>query len=119
MTPEPKQYTSAEFAAHLGVFNLRGSMGKVGQCWDNAMAESFFASLKNELVYRTAFPTRDHARRAVAEYIEVFYNRIRLHSGLGYKAPADVAAEHCQNLAKSRLTHQIPLSEIRESAQVT
>ena len=95
------QYTSAEFAAHLGAFNLQGSMGKVGQCWDNAMAESFFASLKNELVYRTAFPTRAHARRAVAEYIEVFYNRIRLHSGLGYKAPADVAAEHCQNLAKA------------------
>ena len=81
------QYTSAEFAVHLGAFNLRGSMGKVGQCWDNAMAESFFASLKNELVYRTVFPTRANARRAVAEYIEVFYNRTRLHSGLGYTTP--------------------------------
>jgi putative transposase len=90
------QYTSAEFRSHLGVFNLRGSMGAVGQCWDNAMAESFFAALKNELVYRTVFPTISKARRAVAEYIEVFYNRTRLHSGLGYKTPADVAAEFHQ-----------------------
>ena len=50
-------------------------MGKVGQCWDNALAESFFASLKNELVYRTVFPSRAKARTAIAEYIEVFYNR--------------------------------------------
>ena len=90
------QYTSAEFRSHLGGFNLRGSMGAVGQCWDNAMAESFFAALKNELVYRTVFPTIGKARRAVAEYIEVFYNRVRLHSGLGYKAPAEVAAEFHQ-----------------------
>ena len=95
------QYTSTEFAAHLRAFDLRASMGKVGQCWDNAMAESFFASLKNELVYRTVFPTQDHARRAVAEYIEVFYNRIRIHSGLGYKTPAQVASEHRQNLANA------------------
>ena len=84
------QYTSTEFAVHLGAFNLRGSMGKVGQCWDNAMAESFFASLKNKLVYRTVFVTRAKARTAIAEYIEVFYNRTRLHSGLGYTAPAKV-----------------------------
>jgi transposase InsO family protein len=95
------QYSSAEFASHLGAFNLRGSMGAVGQCWDNAMAESFFAALKNELVYRTVFPTRAHARRAIAEYIEVFYNRTRLHSGLGYKTPAEVAAEYHQNSANA------------------
>ena len=92
------QYTSAEFAAHLRSLNLRGSMGKVGQCWDNAMAESFFASLKNELVYRTVFPNQERARRAVAEYIEVFYNRARIHSALGYKTPAEYAAEHQQTL---------------------
>jgi transposase InsO family protein len=51
------------------------------------MAESFFSALKNELVYRTVFPTRKHARRAIVEYIEVFYNRQRLHSGLGYTTP--------------------------------
>jgi putative transposase len=56
----------------------------------NAMAESFFAALKNELVHRTVFPTRAQARRAVAEYIEKFYNRQRLHSGLGYPTPHEI-----------------------------
>ena len=60
------------------------------------MAESFFAALKNELVHRTVFPTISKARRAVAEYIEVFYNRTRLHSGLGYRTPAEILAEHRQ-----------------------
>jgi transposase InsO family protein len=58
------------------------------------MAESFFSVLKNELVYRTVFPTRQHARRAIVEYIEVFYNRQRLHSGLGYKTPAETHQAH-------------------------
>jgi len=73
-----------------------GSMGRTGICWDNAMAESFFGALKNELIYRTAFPTQESARRAIAEYIEVFYNRIRLHSGLGYRTPHEVATEYQQ-----------------------
>lgn len=95
------QYTSTEFATHLTSLQMKGSMGRRGQCWDNALAESFFASLKNELVYRTVFPNQEHARRAVAEYIEVFYNRIRLHSTLGYKTPAEVAASFQQNPAKA------------------
>jgi len=95
------QYTSAEFAAHLRSHQMRGSMGRVGQCWDNALAESFFASLKNELIYRTVFPTQKKARQAVAEYIEVFYNRSRIHSALGYKTPAEVAAHHHQNVDKA------------------
>jgi transposase InsO family protein len=95
------QYTSTEFAVHLGALNVRGSMGRVGQCWDNALAESFFASLKNELVHRTVFPTRAKARRATAEYIEVFYNRSRLHSRLGYRTPAEVAAEFHQDHANA------------------
>jgi putative transposase len=95
------QYTSAEFSAHLGALNMRGSMGRVGQCWDNALAESFFASLKNELVYQTVFPSQTSARRAVAEYIEVFYNRIRIHSSLGYKTPHEVAQTHRENTAKA------------------
>lgn len=95
------QYSSAEFAAHLRAFNLRGSMGRVGQCWDNALAESFFASLKNELVHRTVFPTQEKARRAVAEYIEVFYNRTRVHSALGYKTPAQAAAKYHGSHAKA------------------
>lgn len=84
------QYTSTQFAGHLQRLGVTGSMGRTGICWDNAMAESFFAALKNELVYRTVFPTKDKARRAIAEYIEVFYNRQRLHSGLDYKTPAEV-----------------------------
>lgn len=95
------QYTSAEFAVHLRVLNLRGSMGRRGQCWDNALAESFFASLKNELVYRTVFATQAKARAAVAEYIEVFYNRTRLHSGIGYQTPAEAAALHHQTVANA------------------
>jgi len=90
------QYTSNEFAAALASRNMLGSMGRTGSCWDNAAAESFFASLKKELVHRTAFPTPGKARTAIAEYIEVFYNRQRLHSALGYRTPAQVDAEHCQ-----------------------
>lgn len=90
------QYTSAQFAEHLSKYNMVGSMGRTGICWDNAMAESFFGALKNELIYRTAFPTQESARRAIAEYIEVFYNRIRLHSGLGYRTPHEVATEYQQ-----------------------
>jgi putative transposase len=95
------QYTSAEFAAHLQRLNLRGSMGRVGQCWDNALAESFFSALKNELVYRTVFATQAKARTAVAEYIEVFYNRTRLHSALGYKTPTEVADMFKQTVANA------------------
>ncbi len=62
----------------------------------NAAAESFFASLKNEMYYRESFLTRARARFAVAEYIEVFYNRQRLHSTLGYRTPAEALADHHQ-----------------------
>ena len=93
------QYTSSQFARHLAKLGLTGSMGRTGVCWDNALAESFFAALKNELVHRTVFPTRTRARQAVAEYIEVFYNRQRLHSGLGYKTPLEVTVEFQQHYA--------------------
>jgi putative transposase len=69
---------------------MRGSMGRTGICWDNALAVSFFAALKNELVYRTTFPTVNHVKNAVASYIEVFYNRQRIHSGLAYRTPHEV-----------------------------
>jgi putative transposase len=86
------QYTSTEFATVCKNLRVTQSMGRTGICWDNALAESFFASLKNELVYRTSFPTRKRARLAIAEYIEVFYNRQRLHSAVGYRTPAAVEA---------------------------
>ncbi len=91
---EPKQYTSNQFAAALAARGMVASMGRTGICWDNAAAESFFASLKKELVHRTAFPTPAKARTAIAEYVEVFYNRQRLHSSLGYRTPAQVEAQH-------------------------
>jgi putative transposase len=59
-------------------------------CWDNALAESFFAALKNEWVDRMVFATKDQARREVVKYIEGFYNSRRLHSGLGYQTPLEV-----------------------------
>lgn len=88
------QYTSIEFRGHLATLGIQPSVGRTGVCWDNAMAESFFAALKNELVYRTAFPTRAHATRALVKYIEGFYNQRRLHSGLDYKTPHEVHTEY-------------------------
>lgn len=84
------QYTSKQFKQCLRDCRMRGSMGRVGVCYDNALAESFFASLKKELVDRTVFPTREHAEKAVANYIEIWYNRLRLHSGVGYRTPSEV-----------------------------
>jgi putative transposase len=81
------QYTSAEFALFCKENQVRTSVGRTGVCWDNAAAESFFASLKNEMYHRYTFATRTRARFAVADYIEVFYNRRRLHSTLGYRTP--------------------------------
>ena len=91
---ESTNYTSAEFAATLTELGLRRSVGRTGICYDNAMAESFFAALKNEMYYRQTWPTRARARFAVAEYIEVFYNRRRLHSTLGYRTPLEALTDH-------------------------
>ena len=66
---------------------VRQSLSRPGQCWDNAVAESFFSTLKEELLYRGVWPTRSAARRAIFEYVEVFYNRQRLHSALDYLTP--------------------------------
>ncbi len=87
-------YTSVEFAATLRGHGMRQSVGRTGICYDNAMAESFFAALKNELVDRTIYPTRAHARKDVAHYIEMRYNSKRLHSGLGYKTPNEIRDEY-------------------------
>jgi putative transposase len=81
------QYTSKDLGKYLKQHNMRGSMGRTGVCWDNAKAESFFASLKKELVYRTVYSTRQKSYSSIAHWIEVRYNRKRLHSGLGYRTP--------------------------------
>ena len=87
-------YTSSEFAATLERHDLRQSVGRTGVCYDNAMAESFFAALKNERVHRTVYPTREHATKDVTHYIEMRYNTKRLHSGLDYKTPQEVHDEY-------------------------
>lgn len=84
------QYTSAEFADAARLMDLRLSVGRTGVCWDNAVAESWFASLKNEHWHHHHYATRARGRLAVAEYIEVFYNRKRRHSTLGYRTPMSV-----------------------------
>jgi putative transposase len=88
------QYTSHEFARFCADNQIRASVGRTGVCWDNAAAESFFATLKNEMYYRQRFDTRAKARFAAAEYIEIFYNRQRLHSHLGYRTPAEALADY-------------------------
>lgn len=82
-TDRGSNYTSHEFHRTLADHDLRHSVGRTGICYDNAMAESFFAALKNELVHRTVYPTRAHAIRDIAQYIDHRYNSRRLHSGLG------------------------------------
>jgi transposase InsO family protein len=91
------QYTSAAYAALAEENQVTLSVGRTGQCWDNALAESFFSSLKGELTDTRAWPTRARARRAVVEYI-AWYNGTRLHSSLGYRSPADYENNHRENI---------------------
>ena len=81
------QYTSLEYQAVLAARGIRVSMSRPGDCWDNAVAESFFATLKRELLQRTRWPTRVAAIQALTGYIDGWYNRIRRHSSLGYLSP--------------------------------
>jgi len=83
------QYASGDFLRQLDAHGIRPSMSRKGNCWDNAVAESFFASLKTELDQQGPFQTREQARTEIFEYIEVFYNGIRRHSTLGYVSPRD------------------------------
>jgi transposase InsO family protein len=81
------QYTSAQHARLAAAHSVRLSVGRRGQCWDNAVAESFFATIKTELIHRKPWPTHTAARQAIFEYIEGWYTR-RRHSTLGYLSPA-------------------------------
>ena len=87
------QYTSQQFARHLEHHRIRPSVGRTGVCWDNAWAESFNATLKNERVHRMVYPTREKAINDVASWIELTYNHTRLHSTLGYRTPNEVEHE--------------------------
>jgi transposase InsO family protein len=87
-------YTSAEFAAVLEGLGIRQSVGRTGVCFDNALAESFNAAVKVERAHRTVYPTRKKAQDDIARYIELRYNRTRLHSALGYRTPQEVHDEY-------------------------
>ena len=88
------QYTSARYRAKVEAAKITLSMSRPSMPYDNAMAESFFASLKLEINDGEAFANRDAARRAVFEYVEVFYNRVRMHSGLGYQSPMQAEQDY-------------------------
>ena len=93
------QYTSQEYRQALAELGIEVSMSRKGNCWDNAVAESFFATIKTELIYDRCWPTRLQLRAAVFDYIEVFYNRQRLHSTLGYKSPHQFETENAATAA--------------------
>ncbi len=81
------QYAGNDFKALLANHGFVGSMSKKGDCWDNAVAESFFHTIKVELIHREMFKTREEAKRKIFEYIEMYYNRKRAHSTIGYLSP--------------------------------
>jgi putative transposase len=83
------QYAADEYRKLLKANNIKASMSRKGNCYDNAFVESFFHTLKVELVHRERFKTREEAQRAIFEYIEVWYNRQRIHSALDYKTPVE------------------------------
>jgi transposase InsO family protein len=93
-------YTSVEYAKLSARLDVKLSVGRTGVCWDNAVAETFFASLKNEMFHLAKWATRARARVRVAEYIEVYYNRSRPHSTLGYRTPTEAWNDH--------FTHPLP-----------
>jgi putative transposase len=92
-------YTSAEFAGVLEGLGIRQSVGRTGICFDNALAESVNGTLKVELVHRKAYATRKAAMEDIARWIELRYNRTRLHSGLGYRTPQEVMDEYLNEQA--------------------
>jgi transposase InsO family protein len=84
------QYASSSYRRLCTTHGMKASMSHRGNCYDNAVVESFFGTLKQELVHDARWTTIEEARAALHEYIEVFYNRQRLHSALGYRTPAEV-----------------------------
>jgi transposase InsO family protein len=87
-------YTSEKFAAVLQALGISQSVGRTGICYDNALSESVNGTLKVELVHRTVYPTREKARDDIARWIELRYNKTRIHSGLGYRTPQEVMDEY-------------------------
>jgi len=92
------QYASHAYQEVLSSEGITCSMSRKGNCWDNAVVESFFSTLKRELVHGRDYATREEARRELFEYIEVFYNRKRRHSSLGYMTPAEYEAKEMSTI---------------------
>lgn len=88
------QYASSDYQEKLQSWQMVCSMSRTGDCWDNAVAESFFATLKSELLYRIRFDTTQEAKDAIFEYIEIYYNRERYHSVNGYRTPEQTEREY-------------------------
>lgn len=88
------QYTSAEYRQRLKQYNMKASMSRKGNCYDNASIESFHSVLKKEFIYCTKFRTKEQAQQEVFEYIELFYNRQRIHGSLGYISPVRFEANY-------------------------
>ena len=91
------QYASEHYQLLLARHGISCSMSRVAQCWDNAPVESFFASLKKELVHHERYTTREEAKVSIFEYVEAFYNRTRRHSSLGYLSPAEFERSYNRN----------------------
>jgi len=83
------QYACGDYQKIITRAGMRPSMSRKGDCWDNSVAESFFSTLKKEMIYHVKFETREEARRDIFEFVEVFYNRRRMHSYLGYMSPVE------------------------------
>ena len=117
------QYTSLAFGARCREWDVALSMGSVGDCFDNAMAESFFATLECELLARTSLSTHAEARAAVFDFVEGWYNTRRRHSALGYVPPLEFerlhAAEPCRMAARPVVALQAPTSPVEHVWPVT
>jgi transposase InsO family protein len=97
------QYASAQITAFAAANGITRSMGRTGVCWDNAMAESFFATLKTEFYYRRVWPTEARAQLEVGAWIEDRYNRRRRHSAIGQISPVEFELQHCNHTAAADL----------------
>ena len=96
-TDRGSQYASKEHRNLLAQHGIRQSMSRKANCWDNAVSESFFHTLKTELTYHHRYATREQARASIFEYIAVFYNRIRIHSANDYLSPVEFESQHAKN----------------------
>ena len=107
------QYCADDYGKLVEQFGMQASMSRKGNCYDNAPMESFWGSLKNEMIHHQRYATRANAESAIKEYIEIFYNRQRRHSRLGYVSPASFA----ENLGKRRWLLETDVSPIDSTPQ--